>query len=520
MNEDELELQRRESRLRNELQRAVVPPDAPDSLYRHVAELGLTEPVGRSAGLSFAAMPRGRGVRRGAGILGGLATAACIAALLAVGLFWRSSHTTSGISGGSPGPAASAIATPVVSPTALPTPSHFPAWSGTPAYVEFSGRLDAEFGYVAGMPEPYPGGNATHLYLTYDGGATWVDRAPAGITGFLNLHFADRLNAWFMEDVMIGSAPGTGDTLSSHWVWRTGDGGITWSKYAVPVSSIYMATNLDMKDGVHGLMTFMSWDQTEPTYGSAPGTTPVTGRRAGMAMVGPARTVLNQLWRTDDGGATWTKLMDVRADPAFPAWATLSTADEGWGSASNAAGAPLLTHSIDGGRTWKSAALPLPKGYVQTTWTQPAPSGSGGDLTLAGIVSNSSIGVDVPTWAYVTWTSADDGGSWSLASTTPLGLAWTIDTAAFSDRFLLIRGPATGTALASLRYLDLDSPGSPGQLDASSVCGGTLSWATMTSPQDAWAQCQVDGATPRGWHQYLYKTTDGGKTWTKMLGAP
>jgi hypothetical protein len=519
MNDDELELHRRESQLRNELQRAVVPPDAPDSLYRHVAGLGLSEPVGRSERSTLSAAPgmaHGRGFRRGAGILGGLATAACIAALLAVGLFWRSTNGTGGFGGGSPSPSPHTTATPFASPTT----TQFPAWTGTPVYVEFSGRLDAEFGFVAGMPEPYPGGNATHLHLTYDGGATWVDRAPAGVSGFNGLHFADRLNAWFMEDVMIGNAPSTGDALSSHSLWRTRDGGLTWSKYAVPAPSIYTAINLDMKDGVHGLMTFLSFDQTEPTYGSASGATPVTGRRAGLAMTGPARTALNQLWRTDDGGVTWTMLMDVRADSEFPFWPTLSTADEGWGSTTNAGGGPLIVHTMDGGRSWKSAALPLPKGYVQTTWTQTVPSGSGGSLTLAGIVNNSAINVDVPTWAYATWTSADDGGSWTLSSTTPLGLAWNVNTAAFSDRFVLIQGPATGKALASLRYLDLDAPGSPGVLDASSVCSGNLQWAAMVSPLDIWAHCHVQGATPRDWHQYLYKTTDGGKTWTKLMGAP
>jgi photosystem II stability/assembly factor-like uncharacterized protein len=42
----------------------------------------------------------------------------------------------------------------------------------------------------------------------------------------------------------------------------------------------------------------------------------------------------------------------------------------------------------------------------------------------------------------------------------------------------------------------------------------------MVSPQDAWALCTVRGATPRDWHEYLYGTTDGGKTWKKMMGAP
>jgi hypothetical protein len=42
----------------------------------------------------------------------------------------------------------------------------------------------------------------------------------------------------------------------------------------------------------------------------------------------------------------------------------------------------------------------------------------------------------------------------------------------------------------------------------------------MTSPDNAWVTCSVSGATPLDGHVYQYGTTDGGKTWTKLLGAP
>lgn len=513
MNDDELEL-----RLRDELHRRVVAPEPPSGLLDRVSRLGLDESPVRAYRVAARGGSTSRGLHRGIRVFGGLATAAGLVALLAIGLAWRSSHSTAGLGGASESAPASDAATASPSPAA--TPTRFSAWSGDPAYVQFSGRLDAEFGYAVAAREPYPstdGSNQMKLYLTYDGGATWVDRTPEGAGEFLCLHFADRMNAWFAEDVWIGNAPVTGDQLSEHWIFRTNDGGVTWSKYSVPAPTIYMSLNFDMSDGQHGLMTFLSWDQSEPVYGSVPGHTSRMNPRSGMAATGPPRTVLNQMWGTSDGGATWTKLMDVRADADFPGWPKVVSADEAWAFRSTDSGAPELQHSTDGGRSWTSATLPMPEGYVTSSWSPTVPSGSGNDLSIAGPVMASADGVNEPSWAYATWVSKDGGATWALGSAAPLGAAWNVGPASWSGRYI---GVDTSSDHTVTSYFDIDSPGSVAVLDASSVCRGANAGVTasVVSPQDSWVVCQ-EGDFPL-MHQYLYGTTDGGQTWEPLMGAP
>lgn len=300
----------------------------------------------------------GRGLRRRARVLRRLVAAACLVAMPAVGLVGCSSQGTGELGGSASASATSVAATPSPAPGPTASPSHFPAWSGAPGYIQGTGRLNAEFGWAMAARDPYDlrGSNGrstvpTKLYLTYDGGASWVDRTPAndGPYSFLyiDLHFADPANAWFVENVFSSGDGMAGTELDEHWVYRTGDGGLTWAKYHVPLPSIYIASEFDMADGVHGLITTMGNDQRQ------------------------------QLWGTSDGGATWTKLIDVLWDPNFnfPQSPTMVSADEGWALRLTDNGkSRAVLHSTDGGRSWKSAAaLPLPTG-VDALWSvQPAP---------------------------------------------------------------------------------------------------------------------------------------------------
>ena len=529
MNDDELE-----RRLRDELHRRVVAPDAPERLYRGVGRLGLEEvtpvrelrPSLRIFGAPVRGASRGHGLPRGVRVFGGLATAACLVAMLAVGLSWRSLHGTAVLGGASPSAVTSAVAPPLPTPPPTASPSHFPAWSGGVGYVQFFGRLDAEFGYAVATHEPYPSGsNAMKLYLTYDDGATWVDRAPGGdqYAQYLNLHFTDPMNAWFIEDQPIGSAPVTGDGLSDHWLVRTSDGGVTWTRHAIPAPSVYELSNLSMEDGQHGLVSFMSWDQTEPVYGAIPGstsagTTPLLRSRPALTMTGPARTVLNQLWSTSDGGATWTKLLDVRADATFPGMPTMTSANEAWALVSTDTAAATFQHSTDGGRTWKAAVLPLPKGLVACWWVQPAPTGSGNELSLGGMAGTVSDGVNEQSWDWVTWVSHDGGGTWAISSATPLGHGYSAGPESTAGRIV---GLSSASTLPSGKYFDVETPGSPAVLDASGACRGAgvnLNWANMVSASDAWAICS--SREGQIFHAYVHSTTDGGLTWQPMMGAP
>ena len=454
----------------------------------------------------------GHSLHRGARVFGGPAKAALLVAMLAVSPVGCSSQGTGepSVGAGSSATSVAAPPSPTPSPTATATPpgppaspSHFPAWSGAPGYVLFPGRLDAEFGWAEVTRNPYSdkglNGHSTvpmKLYLTYDGGASWVDRTPATDSpySFLykDLHFADPLHAWFMEDVYAGGNALAGTEMDDHWLYRTGDGGLTWTRYHVPLPPTYVATDLDMADGVHGLVTTAGNDQRE------------------------------QLWGTSDGGATWTKLMDVlgpeRLD--FPQSPTMVSADVGWALKSTDSGnGRAVLHSTDGGRSWQSTApLPLPTGvtgmwWVRSAsgWARPASSQSGADLSIDGIALMTG-----GSWSYVTWVSHDGGATWVIGSTTPVGKGNLI--------FLSARYIGLVTAGPSIRYFDISSPGSVAAFDGSGACRGTtkmfFALASLESPEDAWGTCSyttVEGFTD---HSYFYRTKDGGLTWTPMMGAP
>ena len=467
-----------------------------------------TEPTGIRAGPGAS---RACGLFRGR-VLGGLARAALLVAMLAVSLVGCSSQGTAAPSLGASASATTVAATPspTPSPTATATPpgptaspSHFPAWSGAPGYVLFPGRLDAEFGWAQVTRDPYVGKSLNghsavpmKLYLTYDGGGSWVDRTPATDSpySFLykDLHFADPLNAWFMEDVYASGNALAGDEVDEHWLYRTRDGGVTWTRYHMPLPPTYAAMDLDMADGVHGLVTTEGNDQRE------------------------------QLWGTGDGGATWTKLMDIlgveRLD--FPQSPTMVSADEGWALRSTDSGnGRTVLHSTDGGRSWQSTApLPMPTGmttiwWVRSAsgWAHPASLQSGAGLSIDGIVT-----VTGGSWAYVTWVSHDGGATWAIGSTTQLGKG-NLD-------FLSARYIGLVTAGPSIKYFDISSPGSGAVFDGSGACRGTTKMffrlEFLVSPDDAWATCTY--TTVEGWvdHSYFYRTTDGGKTWTPTMGVP
>jgi hypothetical protein len=398
--------------------------------------------------------------------------------------------------------------------------------------------LDGQFGYAVAAHEAEPnakspGTDPKRLYLTYDGGATWVDRSPDSADGgYLYLHFADRMNAWFLGWDQVGNSK-AGDALYSTWVYRTSDGGLHWAKYTLPSDTLYMATYFNMDDGRDGVISMFARDQNQPREGYAPGSAPLVGARAGLASVGKTPlTTYQQLWITSDGGATWKKAMDTSTNPkqaaTFPQAPVMASATELWSGGSSASGAPISSHSTDGGQSWTTAVLPLPKGYASES-QQDLPSGSGDQLSLMGSVSTANDGVHAMSWAYVVWSSGDGGVSWKIASSTALGqqssvgpLEGTVGTSWESGAWKYV-GVFPVNSQKSVTYFDVDSPATKLSFDGSGVCTSDEAYfilASIVSPRIAWAACRIDGATPWLGHQYLYSTTDGGSSWRPLMGAP
>jgi photosystem II stability/assembly factor-like uncharacterized protein len=229
-------------------------------------------------------------------------------------------------------------------------------------------------------------------------------------------------------------------------------------------------------------------------------------------MPSDATTVL----ATADGGVTWSKVSTLAAiaSPHFV------SPTEAWGYAATdlTASAYSVIHSTDGGRTWAEASLPLPGDGDVIGWADP-PSESNGSVVVR-LAYMMPAGID-----FLTFVSNDDGSTWSvqtrnsdhsspdviinsmasildLPAGQPLAMISGIDPAAFRATF---DGGATWTTYSTA---GLPAP---------------VSLAEWSSPDDVWIMTGSSGAGLAGPYQMggqLYATTDGGKTWEPLLGAP
>lgn len=487
MNDEELEL-----KLRDELRRRIVPGDAPDRLFGHVARLGLDEsaPAPRTA-------RRAARLRQRMGFLGGLAAAAGIAAIVVAGLFWRGNRGPIAATP-SAGPSASASAgpsvsaSPAVSPQETPTPSV--TWTGLPVDVGSYGALDASFGWVIGNATGQPDA----LYVTDDDGLAWKQQEVPWTDPYSHsgIEFVDRLQA-FVAVTTDAEVRGYTNT-----VLRTSDGGLTWTRAVVIDQSGFYTYEFDMVDAQHGWLLLVNNSGVWWLYG------------------------------TTDGGATWSPLVDTANFSTAPRDIHFVSAAEGWGYSKSGD----LVHSLDGGKTWAAAALPLPAGY-SIEGQDAAPSGTSGNLVLHGFASQTSSNAS----AWVTWTSADAGRSWKLGSFEQLSDVVSLQDqmdAAMGSGTLAGYGKIAGSDLGvQSAYGSLVLEGPDGQTSVYSASAlyafvptgttGMLMSAHAQSATNAWVTIDTCGpanyfGSGMGFHpcHRLMATSDGGVTWRPMLWQP
>ena len=481
MNDDELELL-----IRDELHRRVVAPEAPGRLFRCVDRMG------RDGDGGAAEAPRARRgfhlVSRSVGVLGGLAGAAGIAALLAVSLAWRPSHNPGPAVGESATVAAApstaspiALASPTPSPTAIPT--HVPTWAGQPVVVSDIGRLNSDFGWVVGNTSD--GDGTQNLYVTRDGGGTWQTSTPPdlGISPG-SMQFADRDH---------------GTYAAGQKVYLTGDGGSTWTPSTVPAPAGFEVETVEMLDGQR------IWAQLD-----------ANGQM--------------ELWATTDGGSTWSLRLSGRSNrwPQF----TFVSQDEGWGWLGTIVSGRIsdarTVHTRDGGRTWTSAPLPLPADYPTFVSMYQPPVVSGGRMVLELLAEATST--KAPAYTAFVLVSSDDGGaSWNLSSTMPLPEGREPSRVGQSSSLFWLQasGQFPGPAVTFFDPLEpafsatIDPPTTVCQWptdDGSQTVGGGGQYVVV-STKEAWLSCGTFVGGEREL-DHVYATIDGGKTWRGLLGAP
>jgi photosystem II stability/assembly factor-like uncharacterized protein len=320
------------------------------------------------------------------------------------------------------------------------------------------------------------GVTSQYVLRTEDGGTTWYNVTPPGITdfGYSPTHyFLDRSHGWVV-------LPNQSDPSAPGQLFRTSDGGAIWQESAFPA-------------GTGGSFSFVD---------------PNTGFFLAALDAG-AGSEWVAVESTEDGGATWktvfTHTPGAEQKPGdLPAGGMKSgisfrDATHGWVTGN----IPMdnyiyLYYSTDGGTTWtlQPATIPSDLGTVMTGTYPPMFFGQEGimPVTMVGNVTN-----------LVIYKSSDGGVTWTPSP----GLVANAGRGELTD-FVT---PNDGFVWANGRFAVTHD--------------GAKTWETVT-PSVAFGDnfSSMDFVnTSTGWvltmdansHTSLFKTSDGGTKWTTLI---
>lgn len=172
----------------------------------------------------------------------------------------------------------------------------------------------------------------TRIVRTNDSGFTWYNVTPPGITetGYnVDLYAIDPSNAW-LQIPDVANYPNAGN------LYRTTDGGLTWTSNSVPFSRGHIAfldanngwvlADLGVGAGSNAVAVYqttdggVNWTQkyiNDPNNANAGDSLPLGGLKYGLAPVDMQTAFVYgvvyapgtiYLFRTDDGGATWAQV--------------------------------------------------------------------------------------------------------------------------------------------------------------------------------------------------------------------
>jgi photosystem II stability/assembly factor-like uncharacterized protein len=261
-------------------------------------------------------------------------------------------------------------------------------------------------------------------------------------------------------------------------VYGTRDGGQSWSKLAtLPVKYGDGNMSVSFADAQHGWFEVLT---------------------AGMGQ----HTA--EFFATSDGGKTWVKVADSasRDSAPFGGQITAQTGSVLWLSGSQRAAAYVggpgfiwLFKSIDAGRTWEQAKVPVPIANNQDTTSVSAPVFFGNSGLLTILYSSGAAAV---------YGSDDGGKSWAVRGTPPTG-GWPVFADAINgwqtDGQLLYRTSDGGRS-----WLRLASDSTLQQATSERY----ISQLDFVDAQHGWALLEGKGSNLK---PMLLATDDGGKTW-------
>ncbi len=313
----------------------------------------------------------------------------------------------------------------------------------------------------------------SEVVRTNDGGVTWYNVTPAGLNEagyFVYADFFDSAHAWLQLPDMNNQP--NGGTL-----YRTSDGGLTWETFTTPFSGGAFKF-IDEQNG---------WMMADLGVG------------AGSNAV--------SIFQTDDGGATWNRTYTndpnlEGAGDSLPLGGIKGVmlpldGQTAWvGGVVYALGEIYLFRSEDGGKTWISVELELPAGASKSEL------GVDGILFVSASRGVLRVRVSSATPETILYATNDGGETWEQLSVT-------FDGSGFFD---------VPSANEIIFYTN-------NTFYISDDAGETF---TETIPDIAFGDSIIDlsfANATTGWvltasssnERILYKTTDGGATWTVLI---
>lgn len=292
----------------------------------------------------------------------------------------------------------------------------------------------------------------------------------------------------------------TGWAVSDHFILRTSDGTASWEnvsprdEYVSPQGPLIPPiTAWAARDGLHawvivdveGRGVLYRTDDGGMTWTSAPAPLPVgrlvLGAEGQAWLAGPsARAGAVQLDWTQDGGNHWQELtnlsparpVDLAGGPNAPLWLVAP---------------PEVRVSPDGGRSWRRAAIPA--------------LSSGGRVQLLPLSGRQAVLVFAGYGGTQFYVTADAGRSWQKAGSLPHpafacflpdGRGWAAEQVPGQPQVTLLRTPDAGR-----RWMKVGSLEAAG-LEQVQFADGSVGWLL------------AGGA--------VYTTDDGGRTWQQFPG--
>jgi photosystem II stability/assembly factor-like uncharacterized protein len=236
-------------------------------------------------------------------------------------------------------------ATPTHSPTPTVDPRAVPRLEiGTALDILRLEMLDAQNGW--GIGGPRASGNASRVFRTGDGGASWIEVTPpesvpsAGVELSAAIgYFTDTQTGWVTYHAFLPSS-----VPENPVVWRTVDGGATWQAGSVLDTSGLMETY---------------WVSHIVFSG------PQNGWLLAHVGAGMNHDYVS-LYRSTDGGADWSRVIDPTVDGGIQSCTktglAFSDGSNGWltGNCNGVRPGAFLFQTKDGGVHWEPTALTAP----------------------------------------------------------------------------------------------------------------------------------------------------------------